>query len=530
MAIPDERPSPAWVESRATEIRGLDLLGLRAPAQNLSLGLLDGITTVTPRIRYIALRAWIAKSYVDARLPNEPRAFDAFSSRIETAIALGNVVADRAVTGVVGANEAAARVDSEDQDLSLDRLVHQPAVSLYAGASEDLGVTFESESGIPGLTEERGLPLAESVAQTLSSSSFLTELAQGEDVASVARSDLGSVAALVSVGEIPPEEGSRLRKVLLPSEPRPQELPRIASYSLLMWIADREGRIPADQDVFAAAASRNRAAPAELHSVLDGWLQYAVRDMLAVAHEAVLGEIISSLAQVQPESAPSVAASEVVSPLIAQVEDHADALLALGLIAQGESPLKLPMPSLAEKVSARCAQDRICESGLYRWEGDLDETKVIRLMGRSGPGALALAVVAWLLAAERASGCEATSRGGWSRMGLQQVIEPALARFRNDGLSLASVMAEVAYRTADQHLQVAWARMATDATRDVALMASDGQRWSRRDRPFRGGQTASRISQAVGWLTQLRLIDATGLTAEGEHQLEQNLRALSVVS
>jgi hypothetical protein len=49
--------APEWIESGATPTGGLDLLGLRLPVQTIGLSLLNGVTTVTPSIRYIAIRA-----------------------------------------------------------------------------------------------------------------------------------------------------------------------------------------------------------------------------------------------------------------------------------------------------------------------------------------------------------------------------------------------------------------------------------------------------------------------------------------
>jgi hypothetical protein len=51
---------PQLVVSEAKENRGLDLLGLRAPAEAVANRLLNGVTTVTPAIRYltIGLRAF----------------------------------------------------------------------------------------------------------------------------------------------------------------------------------------------------------------------------------------------------------------------------------------------------------------------------------------------------------------------------------------------------------------------------------------------------------------------------------------
>ena len=54
--------------TRLTE--GLDLLGLRAPVQRIGNDLFDGITTVTPKVRYLSVLTWIIHRYSQERLPN----------------------------------------------------------------------------------------------------------------------------------------------------------------------------------------------------------------------------------------------------------------------------------------------------------------------------------------------------------------------------------------------------------------------------------------------------------------------------
>ena len=52
-----------WLTSGAVITGGLDLLGLRLPVQFIGGTLLDGVTTVTPSVRYLAFRAWLIHRY-----------------------------------------------------------------------------------------------------------------------------------------------------------------------------------------------------------------------------------------------------------------------------------------------------------------------------------------------------------------------------------------------------------------------------------------------------------------------------------
>jgi hypothetical protein len=104
--------APEWIESGATPTGGLDLLGLRLPVQTIGLSLLNGVTTVTPSIRYIAIRAWLIHRYSQAQLPDSANEFTRRSSTVECALVLGNLLQDRSMTGLIGSDEALLRLNA----------------------------------------------------------------------------------------------------------------------------------------------------------------------------------------------------------------------------------------------------------------------------------------------------------------------------------------------------------------------------------------------------------------------------------
>ena len=55
--LPEIPELPQLVESAAVSSSGMDLLGLRSPAETVAYSLLDAITTVTPNVRYLSVRA-----------------------------------------------------------------------------------------------------------------------------------------------------------------------------------------------------------------------------------------------------------------------------------------------------------------------------------------------------------------------------------------------------------------------------------------------------------------------------------------
>jgi hypothetical protein len=108
---------------------------------------------------------------------------------------------------------------------------------------------------------------------------------------------------------------------------------------------------------------------------------------------------------------------------------------------------------------------------------------------------------------------------GWDLIGVCAVVIPEIQRFILQEWSVTEVMEELATRTVEQHLRVSWSRMAADSRHDVALLIADGDAWQSRNekhaQEYNAGRTNSRISQAISWLEQLKLIDADGLTTRG---------------
>src|SRR5579859_4060878 len=88
-------PPPEWVTSDAKPVQGLDLLGLRVPVERLGLTLLAAVTTISPTLRYIGLRAWIARQYALATLPDDWDSFQPYAAKVEAAIAIGNLLHNR---------------------------------------------------------------------------------------------------------------------------------------------------------------------------------------------------------------------------------------------------------------------------------------------------------------------------------------------------------------------------------------------------------------------------------------------------
>jgi hypothetical protein len=160
MILPDSPPPPDWVELGAKPNRGLDLTGLRLPVQSIGNDLLNGITTITPSVRYVSFYSWIVLSYLNARQRDNWGAFRSFAEPVETAIAIGNMLRNRQVTGVVGARGATRIVDEKTDPAPLTALVEQLAVNNYFNPCQQLKFLLVPTLQVPGLSTERGRPLA----------------------------------------------------------------------------------------------------------------------------------------------------------------------------------------------------------------------------------------------------------------------------------------------------------------------------------------------------------------------------------
>lgn len=448
---------------------------------------------------------------------------------------LGNLLQNRSITGLIGTEKALKRLDADTPQVALSALVDTPAVTVYAGPSDQLGVTKLRDNAVPSLVIERGVPLAQVVDQRLSGIPLIKQLFARLDLEEVSVADLRELGAVARIDQIPDDERVLLLAAIVPDEPLPRERSRIGTYASLLALAAKLRRRPTPSDLFNAACSVDRFGEPVLDRLADGWTTYCVRDAIAVTQEAVLAAVMNEILASSERGQSGVESDGMIAALMERVGEHASALRDLGLLADGQSVADLSFGELYARMEARLSVDRPPPPGIRRWTEDLNEPRLYNLALRSGAGALSLAVVAWILAElrvgetirenERDYG-SLSYQGKW-RLGLRDVILPELERFRRENRSLRAVAAELAYRTVQQHLQIAWSRLQTDPRRDVALLTVEGNRWFSRGKGFAAGQTAVRLQQALGWLGQLGLIDGSGVTADGSRVLQRALQVLS---
>jgi hypothetical protein len=101
------------------------------------------------------------------------------------------------------------------------------------------------------------------------------------------------------------------------------------------------------------------------------------------------------------------------------------------------------------------------------------------------PMGLILLPIAWIVACHRvepgiASGLTEFDIQGlqaMSRLGIASVLLPEVRRWQSSNETIREVVAWLIKRSVDQHLRIAWSRLAREPNKDVSLLQSDGEDW-----------------------------------------------------
>ena len=468
--------APTWVESGAEEVDGLDLLALREPVMRIGNSLLDGITTITPTIRYMSFVVWITWLYWKREGADHRGSFLDFARRVEAAIGLGNIAFKRDTLGLIGADGVRATLE-DPLGVPLTLKVRALASAIYAGPAEQLGLLVtRPDVEIPHLTESRGIPLAETVDSVLRSTRLGQRISNGDIPERVAIDELRAFGEVAHLEAILPAEGELLLSALLPERPvSTGERNRLASYAAFLARAAQDA-----QDVNAlitVAGQSHRGLDVPIQDVLDGWALYAVRDMLAFTHEYALAAVLDRLPRTSVGGPAWRTPGETVRNVLSERTFLDEVLRDLGLLSRTEHWHDLAFRELEDRVVRATSADMLVERGLRRWGAGLTEAKVIAVVRGTGAGAPVALPVAWLLAARRAEpgirehqpAFAALSREGHYRLGMEQVVLPAIERFRRADSPLVDVVDELLAWTVEQHLRTAWSRLAVDPRKDVAL-------------------------------------------------------------
>ncbi len=528
-------PAPIWISTDDALSAGQDFMALRNPANRIGYVAMNGLTSVTPRVRYLSFREWMLATWWKARGEDRRAAFTDFAQRVEAAIVLANLRAGVSINGLIGSDKGPGRL-AQDEPWSLAKLVENPGAIIYAGATEQLGLdTTQFEQGgslvvraIAGPTLERGQKLAGVLGDALTATRLGREIAAVRVPEVTDAAALDELAELVRLDRVPEAERNVLVDVLLPlqadpgatPELRSSELRRIGSYTLLLELARRQGGTPTEQDVFRVAAEGGLDLPPELHPILDVWALFSVRDVLAACHEAsmcALTEALETLA-----GGGEATSQQVLDEVLAQGDVLGRALGEFGLLTGSEHWNEMGFRELYERVSLACSSNAWDRRGVRRWQDGLSEGALASaaLRGGAGPGPLALVPVAWALVTLRMAPALAGEPSPFFEhlcthpFPVRPHIERAVAEWLEDDPPLPELVARLAMDSMWLHLDTAWTRMQSNVRSDTAHLHVEGDTWRPR-RVWRPGRGTSRLDNAIGWLVQLELIDEGGLTPRG---------------
>ena len=271
---------------------------------------------------------------------------------------MANLLHNRNMINLVGANAARTRLDKAQKTLPLSKLVQNIAFNIYVSSSRDLKLTHLMDSGFNGLTKDRGLPLARAFDSVISKGAYGARLERQPIPERAARKDLEELSRRISFDRIPADEKSILADALVPANPEDGEWHRLSTYALLLWLSKEKGAAVEESDVFAAALEPPSELADGLGAIVDGWLKYIVRDLLAVAHEAVFASIMREVdVKSAARGAPAVA-GDVVASLLNATEEHNEALREFGLLKRSESVAERPSASFGGGLSANAGTRR----------------------------------------------------------------------------------------------------------------------------------------------------------------------------
>ena len=251
-----------------------------------------------------------------------------------------------------------------------------------------------------------------------------------------------------------------------------------------------------------------------------------------MAHENALEFIVKEL---KADSQRTSSRDQIINMVISNVTLMENELKSIGLIANSESYEKITFRDIYEKIKNAVQTESTFVEGLYRWANQsISEPELIDRIQSKNLGIVSLIPIVWLIAYFRLKDgidkdsrtINLLSRGGWGRVGLKEVIFPIIKEWEQKDPLYSQVVGELIGRTVDQHVRIAWSRMATDIKKDVSVLSVDGDKWKYK-KDFVSGRTASRLTEATGWLRQLKLINNNGITSDGKEILKRGYASLN---
>lgn len=532
MAYPDTIPPPVWVSIEESGTRVIDPLGLRAVVQRMAASMLPGVTTVTVTARYIPLRTWLLYRYIHSpEAIDERKAFRLYARHAEGAFVLANTYADPSVTGLVGKGFAERTRETGEDILPAAHDVGL-AEGIYAGASDELGLTKLRNPGLPALDDKRGVRLAEAVEETIGRTQIGQRLRDGRPLEVVSKAEIEDLAAIARPDAIPEPERSAFLDVLLPEDPDSVARRRLTTMALLLSLSDALRRPVTEGDVFEEALRPKPLTPDVFRPLRNRLAGYATRDCMAKTAEAALVAIHEVVRALDHDGTGASEDDVVRAVVLDSAPDHDDVFRRWGVLLEHERVSAVRFRTIRERLQG-ITSDATELDGIRRWNGELSEWQLQASVDAGSADALSSALLSWLVSErrlgigvhERDPAFDELSSEGVHRFGLRQVVFPMLDAWSARNAALLDVLAELTHRIVTQHLETIWTRLATNSEGGISTLVRDGDRWFATNR-HNAGRSGSRIPQAIGWLRQLGLVTDDGLSQDGRVRLQRALATL----
>jgi hypothetical protein len=209
-----DRVDVGWGEPYAEDSDGVDHLGIRTAGEVAYARLLDFVTTVSWRPRYLSMLCWAldrawkrhAQERPDGTTEVKTNEWRACVRRADYLVAAATLTTTPSVPRINGVTPISAALATGD-DFRLDvRYVQTDSLGLYNGILRTLGLSRDRES-LDALT-----PVGEQLGSLFSSAADLDALADSE---AVARSTLAEIGKSINLTQLSEAEADLLRSLTL---------------------------------------------------------------------------------------------------------------------------------------------------------------------------------------------------------------------------------------------------------------------------------------------------------------------------
>ncbi len=493
---------------------GLDPLGVQATSIRIYQSLVPGITNITNRLRYYAFYPWLVQQYERLHHSGDRDRFGRFMRRGEALFALATVVADTGLSdGLGGSNWANARrqaaaingidlrpfTDDPRSSDSYFQAAHGNFGGAYAPMLADLGIL--TRSTVPTVTDSHGRALADAFATSIGHVTALIEATIEKGTATA--EDLVEIGHAVHPAAIPAgsTEMSQLRQFLLAGwEDELGAQPRRATAWLLLDLY-RQGISIGDDDALRDAFYERRLPDGTRYDqqgpVIDRWRAYQANEYCHIALESLLNGLVGLQRDAYPDGRePRRLCAELAAMALSEaVSSWADWALEDGVAYAGAEDQLGRSIRASIRTGTRPAASVLMDAATLlavlwsRWtDGDGDVRGIV---------------------------ARAAGRGGRSLAGVMETID------LHAGEPVGDVLAAVIHRhVVSDHLAIAGRKLSAGGTFTYHFTVEDGLL---RDGEYdRYGYTNPRLSNLTRFLRDAGLVDARGLTADGEAFLAEN--------